>query len=134
MTDRINKLLVVKAAIFLIVLALLMACTTIDNSLKESEYGGTAKVYAINEKQAWEISKTVFLLEGAKEADIEENRAKRYINWLGVMMAIIDPIDNKRTRIISLPAPSPCLPKKDLPTEEDFHNRFSHIVNTTKTE
>ena len=134
MTDKRNKLLIPNAAIFLLVLVLFTACTAIDNSIKESEYGGTAKVYAINEKQAWEIAKTVFLAEGAKEADIEENRAKRYINWLGVMMAIIDPIDNKRTRIISLPAPSPCLPKKDLPTEEAFHNRFSQVVNTTKPE
>jgi len=135
MHDKVNKykLIIVNAAIFISVSALFMGCASIDNSIKESEYGGTAKVYSINEKQAWEIAETVFLWEGAKKADIEENRVKHYISWLGVMMAIIDPVDNYNTRVISIHAPSPCLPMKDRPTEQDFHGQFSQAVNILKS-
>jgi hypothetical protein len=127
------KLIIVNVAIFISVSALFIGCTSIDNAIKGSEYGGTVKVYPITEKQAWESAKTVFLWQGAKEVDIEENRIKHSISWPGVMMAIIDPIDNYNTRVITIPSPSPCLPMKDRPTEEDFHSRFSQAVNILKS-
>ena len=128
-----DKVLFFSAVIFILFSILFAGCTSIDNLAKESEAGGTAKVYSINEKQAWEIAKKVLLWEGAKEADIEENRPKHYISWTGVIMAIIDPVDNEKTRIISLPSPSPCLPMKDRPTEKDFHNHYTQAVQILKS-
>jgi len=128
-----HKLIILRAAMCIAILSLFIGCASIDNLAKEDEYGGTAKVYSINEKQAWEIAKNVFRWEGANDVDIEENRVKHYISWTGVMMAIIDPIDNNNTRVISIPAPSPCLPMKDRPTEKDFHNQFTQAVNIIKS-
>jgi len=128
-----NKSIILNVTIFISFLTLFIGCTAIDTLTKEDEYGGTAKVYSISEKQAWEIAKTVFRSEGAKDADIEENKVKHSINWIGVMMVIINPIDDYNTRVISIPSPSPCLPMKDRPTEKDFHSQFTQRVNTLKS-
>lgn len=120
--------------IFLLLLMLsIIGCTSVDNFIKEDEYGGRAKNYPINKTQSWEAAKTVFRWLGAKDYEIEENRADNFVNWAGVMMAIIEPIDDSNTRVIAVLAPSPCAPMENRPTEKDFHKYLSHAVNILKT-
>jgi len=133
-----NYKLFKKSKMYIIISLLLLilsiiGCTSVDNFIKEDEYGGRAKNYPISKTQSWETAKTVFRWLGAKDYEIEENRANNFVNWAGVMMVIIEPIDDSNTRVIAVLAPSPCAPMENRPTEKDFHKYFSQAVNMLKS-
>jgi hypothetical protein len=122
----------IEIALILLILSII-GCTSVDNFIKEDEYGGRAKNYPINKTQSWETAKTVFRWLGAKDYEIEENRANNFVNWAGVMMVIIEHIDDSNTRVIAVLAPSPCAPMENRPTEKDVHKYFSQAVNMLKS-
>ena len=126
-----RKYIVIKSLplILLVISLLAVGCSSVDNLIKEDEYGGRAKVYQISQEQAYELARTVFRWLGAKDNEIERNTVEKYINWTGIMMAIIEPVDESNTRVIAIKAPTPCAPMEKRPTEQDFHGYFSQAVN-----
>jgi hypothetical protein len=124
----------ISVVIILVLLSILTSgCTSFDNLIKEDEYGGRSQVYPIDKTQAWETAKTVFRQLGAREDDIEENHVDSFVTWTGTMMAIVERVDNKNTRVIAVLAPSPCAPAQKRPTERDFHKYFSQTVDIMKS-
>jgi len=119
--------------VVLIFLSLFLSgCATNFEDLLRAEYEGKVRSYPVNEDQAWMIARTVFLWEGAQEAEIAETRAEKTLSWEGVMWARIEPVDETRTRVTVKKAAIPCSPTSPILTEEEFHARFVQAVNILK--
>jgi hypothetical protein len=133
---KISKLPILS---LLIVVAWLAGCATMGDVMK-SKQKGTAKVYPVTADQAWEISRTVFRLEGSDA--IEEHRAQGYmltssgvnlVSWGAVMAAWIDPIDKNNTKVTVVTKRRVQINIATTLTETTFHKRFAEEVEMIKT-
>lgn len=117
---------------------LLMGCATMSDVIRSKDEG-TAKTYAVNADQAWEIAKTVFRWEGTDA--IEEHRAEGYmltssgmnlITHGAVMGAWIEPIDPNATRVTVVTKRRIATNIATTLTETTFHKRFAQAVEIVK--
>ena len=118
--------------LFVIFLPLFAGCSTKFDDLVRQKTEGMSFVYPVNEQQALNISRKVFLKKGARKAEIEESKSDRTINWVGVLLVTIEPLDNSNTRITANQSPGACSPTAPLITEKQFHENFSEILNLMK--
>lgn len=120
------------AFLFVVFLPLLVGCSTKFDDLVRQKIEGISFVYPVNEQQALDISRKVFLKKGARKAEIEESKSDRTINWVGVLVVTIEPLDSSNTRITANQPPGACSPTTPLITEKQFHESFSEILNLMK--
>jgi len=117
---------------FIVLLSLLAGCTTKFDDLARQKTSGMSFVYPVNEQQSWDIARKVFLKKGARKAEIEESGSDRTINWVGVLVVTIDPLDTSNTRITTNQPPGACVPSTPLITEKQFHESFSETIDLMK--
>jgi hypothetical protein len=119
--------------ILLFISVFLNGCASNFEDLLRAEYEGKVRSYPVNEEQARMIARTVFIWKGAQEGEIADTRAEKTLSWEGVMWALIEPIDDQKTRVTVRKAATPCNPTSPIVTEEEFHARFSQAVNILKS-
>jgi uncharacterized membrane protein len=121
----------------LLLLLTLGACATTSDFVR-SRSDGTSRVYPVTEKQAWDITKAVFLWEGAEA--VKEDRKKDYIvasigtgffSYDAAMCAWLVPMDSENT-MITVATKHEDLTKATTFTEATFYWRFSQAVDIVK--
>ena len=124
-------------AAYLLLLLTLGACTT-TNDFVRSGSEGTGRVYPVTEKQAWDITKAVFLWEGADT--LKESRKRDYVvatigtgffSYDAAMCAWIDPMDSEDT-MVTVATKHKDLTKATTFTESTFYWRFSQAVDIVR--
>jgi hypothetical protein len=124
--------------VFVALLALISGCATMGDVAKCKDEG-TAKVYPVTDKQAWEIAMTVFRWEGADA--IEEHRSEGFmltssgmnlVTMGSVMGAWIEPVDANDTRVTVVTKRRIATNIATTLTETTFHNRFAQAVDIIK--
>ena len=116
----------------------LTACATTTNVVKAKD-DGTAKTYRVGRAQAWEITKTVFRWQ---ESDyVEEHQSERYIlahdgkdwmPWGTLMVAWVDPVDKKRTKVTVVTKRRAGKEVATSSSENTFHEYFARAVEMVK--
>lgn len=124
----------------IVVVALFVAgCASTQDALKAKK-SGTAKVYPVNEAQAWEIAKKVFRWEGTDA--IEEDRENRVMITSTGMDAVtpgtviacwIDPEGPSQTRVTIVTKRRYQLSVFTSLTESTFHLRFQQGVEIVQS-
>ena len=113
-------------------------CATMGDVVKAKEEG-TAKIYPVNEDQAWKIAKIVFRWEGADT--IEEHRDEGYmltssgvnlVSWGAVMGAWINPVDEDNTQVTVVTKRRVSINLATTLRETKFHERFAQAVDIVK--
>lgn len=127
--------------IFSACLILLVGCATMSDVVKAKQEGkGTTKDYDVTEKQAWDISKTVFRWEGSEA--IEEHRDEGYmltssgmnfVSYGAVMGAWVEKIDKNNTRVTVITKRKNKVNIATTLTESTFHKRFDQAVKIVKS-
>ena len=131
-TTRITVTFYTIAFLLFVFFPLIMGCSTKFDELVKQKTEGMSFVYPVNDQQALDISRKVFLKKGARKTEIEESTSDRTINWVGVLVVIIESLDRSNTRITANQPPGACSPTTPLLTEKQFHDSFSDILNTIK--
>ena len=131
-TKKIRVPLIFGSLQILLCIALIAGCATTVEDLIRDQRAGVSHVYHVNEEQAWEIARKVFLMEGIQDWEIEEDRQEHLINYIGVLGVWVVPVDEKSTRITAKKAATPCSPLPDLMDEETFHERFAQAAEVIK--
>ena len=132
LTTRITVTSCKMAVLLIVLLPLLIGCSTKFDDLVRQKTEGISFVYPVNEQQALDISRRVFLKKGARNAEIEESKSDHTINWVGVLVVTIEPLDRSNTRITVTQPPGACSPTTPLITEKQFHDNFSDMLNLMK--
>ena len=117
------------AVLFVVFVPFFAGCSAKFDDLVRQKPEGVSFVYPVNEEQAWDISRKVFLKNGARKAEIEESRSDHTINWVGVLVVTIEPLDQTNTRVTTKQPPEACIPTTPRITEKEFHNAFSEILS-----
>lgn len=116
----------------------LTGCATTTNVVKAKD-DGTAKTYRVGHAQAWEIAKTVLRWQGSDS--IEEHQSDRYLlardgkewmPWGTLMVAWVDPIDKKRTKVTVVTKRRAGKGVATSSSDAAFHEDFARAVAMVK--
>ena len=117
------------AVLFVVFVHLFAGCSAKFNDLVSQKPEGVSFVYPVNEEQAWDISRKVYLKNGARKAEIEVSKSDHTINWVGVLVVTIEPLDQTNTRVTANRPREACIPTTPRITEKEFHDAFSEVLS-----
>jgi hypothetical protein len=134
-------------ACLICVLGFLGSCASVKNALNsghetiKSTLEGTARVYPVDESQAWKIAKAVFRWEGAEAIQEDKDKktisAKMALNMESQSAQVgvwVEPVDSNNTKItvVVIPGPYGTSFRSSSLSAETYHKRFAQAVAIVK--